>query len=109
MADDRYTRAARVADRIEAELRRLNWWRDTPPTPQQMDFREAFAMDTMPFAMWIQFVLLPRARSIVEQRGMFPSSSGVGVHAVREFDGVNEAADLVMLLRLFDDVVTGAA
>lgn len=106
---DRYARVAQVADRIEAELRRLNWWSDAPPTPQQLDFREAFAMDTMPFAMWIQFVLLPRVRGIVVERGEFPSQSMVGAHAVREYDGQLAAADLTMLLSAFDEVVTGAA
>src|SRR4051794_21917306 len=74
-------------DEIEAEMKRARYWRNEPLPPEAYNFTQAFAMDTMPFASWLQFVFIPRVRSIIDERGQFPSSSMVGAQAVREFDG----------------------
>jgi len=103
---DKFESVGRIADAIEAELRAIRFWSDEPPTAEMMEFRQAFAMDTMPLAMWVQFVLLPRIRSIIAERGQFPASSSVGAHAVREFDGQREASNLVSLLSELDEAVT---
>ena len=90
-----------LAGAIEAEMRRIGMWSETPPTDEQMDFQEAFARDTMPFAGWLQFVFLPRVREAAEANE-FPSSSSVGAYAVREWDGHPEAGQLITLLSEFD-------
>jgi uncharacterized protein YqcC (DUF446 family) len=96
---------AAAADAIEAELRAIGAWEDTLPSPEKMDFKRAFAMDTLAFTQWIQFVLLVRVRGMIEAGSPLPASSQVGVHAVREFDGQPEAATLKQLLCEFDYVV----
>jgi uncharacterized protein YqcC (DUF446 family) len=92
---------ASAADRIEAEMRRLGAWQDNPLQPEQYQFHQAFAMDTMAFTQWLQFVFLPRVREAVASRE-FPTTSMVGAQAVREFDGWDEAGELVRILSEFD-------
>lgn len=104
-AESRLDRVARLADLIEAELRSLGWWSEDPPTDEQMNFKAAFGMDTMPLSMWIQFVLLERVREIIDQQGSLPRQSMVGAHAIREYDGQHDAANLVSLLCQFDEAV----
>jgi len=89
-------------DRVEAELKRMGWWRNEPLPPEMYQFTQAFAMDTMPFSCWLQFILIPRVRGIIEARGEFPSTSMVAAQAVREFDGVPEADNLLSALSDFD-------
>ncbi len=89
-------------DEIEAELKRIGLWRNTPLDSPQYAFTKAFGMDTMSFSQWLQFIFIPRVREIVAQRGQFPSQSQVGAQAVREFDGYSEADHLVWLLNQFD-------
>ena len=91
----------RYADLIEAEMRRIGYWQSEPLRPEQMEFTQAFAMDTMIFAQWMQFVFLPRVREAAAAN-QFPSSSSVGAQAVREFDGDPNAEQLVSLLSEFD-------
>jgi uncharacterized protein YqcC (DUF446 family) len=91
----------RYADRIEAEMRRIGFWQDKPLRPEQMEFTQAFALDTMTYAQWLQFIFLPRVREAAAAN-QFPSSSSVGTQAVREFDGSLEAGDLITLLAEFD-------
>ena len=95
------TRALALADSIEAEIRRIGYWQENPLRPEQWNFRKAFAMDTMTFAQWLQFVFLPRVREAAAN-GSFPKSSSVGAQAMREYDGQDEAARLVTLLSEFD-------
>lgn len=93
--------ATRYADEIEAEMQRIGLWQQAPLDPKQLKFKQAFAMDTMTFAQWLQFIFLPRVREAIAANS-FPQSSSVGVQAVREFDGLPEADHLVTLLSEFD-------
>jgi uncharacterized protein YqcC (DUF446 family) len=93
--------AARYADAIEAEMRSIGFWQSAALRPEQLAFKQAFAMDTMTFAQWLQFIFLPRVREAVASN-RFPGSSSVGAQAVREFDGDPEAGRLVTLLAEFD-------
>ena len=90
---------------LEAELRRLGWWQVAPIEPERMNFRQAFGMDTMAFAQWLQFVFVPAAREMLAGRRPLPPSSMLAAHAVREFDGVPEADRVCAILRDVDAAV----
>jgi uncharacterized protein YqcC (DUF446 family) len=94
-------RASHYADLIEAEMRNIGLWQDQPLQPEQMEFEQAFAMDTMTFAQWLQFIFLPRVREAAAS-GEFPSSSSVATQGIREFDGDDNASHLITLLSEFD-------
>ena len=81
-----YATVAAKLDEIEAEMKRIGMWQEQPPRPEQFSFTQAFAMDTMAFDQWLQFVFIPRVREIVATRGAFPPFSEVAAQAVREFD-----------------------
>ena len=92
---------------LEAELRRMGWWQETPIEPERMHFRQAFGMDTMAFSQWLQFVLVPAAHSMLAGERPMPPSSMLAAHAVREFDGQDEANGLCDILRRVDAAVNG--
>jgi uncharacterized protein YqcC (DUF446 family) len=100
-----YETARLKINAIEAEMKRIGMWSVAPPPPEAFEFRAAFAMDTMPFVHWLQFIFIPRVREIMAAEGDFPTSSQVGAQAVREFDGINEASGLVSLLSDFDHFI----
>jgi uncharacterized protein YqcC (DUF446 family) len=104
---DRFQTAAGFADRIERELRALNAWASEPPPVSAFESEEAFFADTMAFYQWLQFVLLPRVRDIIEHREDFPSTSSVGAYAVHELDGFDEASGLIHALSEFDEFIDG--
>jgi len=82
-------------------MRKIGFWQSKPLRPEQLDFTQAFAMDTMSYAQWLQFIFLPRVREAAASN-QFPSGSSVGAQAVREFDGDPDAGRLVTLLSEFD-------
>jgi uncharacterized protein YqcC (DUF446 family) len=102
---DRYQVSADYADRIERELRALNVWQSEPPPATAFESETAFFADTMTFYQWLQFVLLPRVREIVERRGQFPRESSVGAYAVRELDGWDADSGLIEALCDFDGFI----
>ena len=87
---------------IENEMKRIGSWQSEPLPEEKHNFHAAFAMDTLAFGQWLQFIFIPRVTSIVEARGEFPPSSSVGAQAIREFDGDDTAQQLVSLLCEFD-------
>ena len=93
----------RYADEIEGEMRSIGMWQDQPLRPEQLNFKQAFGMDTMTFTQWLQFVFLRRVREAVAVND-FPSSSSVGAQAVREFSGNPDADRLITLLSEFDEL-----
>lgn len=93
--------AAQLAE-IEGEMKRAGLWQDTPLRPEQYEFRQAFAMDTMAFSQWLQFIFVPRVKGIIADGGQFPAKSMVGAQAIREFDTQPGAERLVELLCEFD-------
>jgi len=69
-----YAIAQKKIDEIEAEMKRIGCWQSEPLDPDQYDFRQAFAMDTMVFSRWnnprllvgwLQFIFIPRVREVV--------------------------------------------
>ncbi|MFO0840587.1 MAG: YqcC family protein [Phycisphaerae bacterium] len=96
--------AARLAEQLEAELRRLGVWRQTPFPPEAMQFQRAFGGDTMPFEHWIQAVLIPSLRQVAVD-GQMPQNSSLMAYAVREFDGREDQMwGLINLLGRVDDL-----
>lgn len=91
-------------DEIVAEMKQIGLWQDEPLEPEKYDFRSAFAMDTMAFSQWLQFIFVPRVEQILVSQSTFPTRSQVGVQAIREFDGIPEATHLVALLCAFDEL-----
>jgi len=99
-----YTRVTRSINEIEAEIKRLGYWSAEPLPEAAYRFQAAFAMDTMTFVQWLQFVFITRVRDILAKQGTFPLQSMVGVQAMREFDGNEDASRLVSLLAQFDEL-----
>jgi uncharacterized protein YqcC (DUF446 family) len=104
-----HERAASLADRIAAELRRLGRWASDPLDPARLVGMGAFGMNTLAAEEWIQFVLVPRLRELVAARGELPRESQTSAWAARQFEGDPAADPLVELLRELDGLAEHAA
>jgi uncharacterized protein YqcC (DUF446 family) len=96
-------------DEIEAEMKRIGYWSESPPDLQaQADRGELRSyLDAPSFESWLQALFLPNARHSVETNTL-PPDSQVGLMAMRQYDYhsvVAEAHGLMNLLYEFDDLV----
>ena len=99
-----FDRAAAKAGEIEAEMKRIGYWRAGPPPAEAFQFKQAFAADTMAFPQWLQWVFLPKVRQLVRDRSALPEGSFVGTYAPRALEGDAKADPLVGLLSEFDAI-----
>jgi uncharacterized protein YqcC (DUF446 family) len=102
-----YTFAAAKADQIEAELKQLNRWEGEPLPPEKLENMGAFGSNTMRFEQWLQFILIPRIREIVETKGEFPETSQLSRYAFRVFQDEPEKEVLHELLFELDQLING--
>ncbi len=100
---------ARKLDAIEAEMKSIGYWNPAPPDLMGEIARgkiQSF-LDAPSFELWLQCVFLPRAREAVATE-TFPTTSQVGLMALRQYDYhsvVPEAQNLLRLLNEFDDLI----
>ena len=67
-----YTRVTRSIDEIQAEIKRIGYWSTEPLPEAAYRFQAAFAMDTMTFVRWLQFVFYPARVGYTCQAGYIP-------------------------------------
>ena len=80
MNTDTYQRVEQRLTEIESEMKQIGYWQESALPAEAYDFQLAFAMDTMAYSQWLQFVFIPRVRSILESHGEFPASSRCECH-----------------------------
>ena len=65
---DLYELLAKKVREIESELQLLNRWQGHPLTQDKFENMGAFGSNTMTFEQWIQFILIPRIDSIINNK-----------------------------------------
>ena len=98
-----------LIDSIEAEMKRIGYW--NPRLSNLLGLANSGALDNYleapTFELWLQYILVPRARKAVSDRTL-PAESNVGVMAVRQYDyhsHIPEAQQLLDLLCRFDAAI----
>jgi len=102
MIDTRYTLLDSLLTDLERELRRANFWSADSPSTAALASAEPFAVDTLHFHQWLQFIFLPRMRELLATQGTLPTQSNIA--AMAEMIWVNEANAVAMVnvLQQFD-------
>lgn len=105
--DQRFPAIAEHLLLIERELRVQGWWREQPPSAEDLASVEPFCVDTLDFEQWLQFIFLPRMKQILEQDLPLPNASGILAMAEMVYaDRVAQSAGLRVLLSEFDQLIT---
>ena len=69
---DRYNTLASLLFEIEKELRTLQLWAVESPSAEALASEQPFAVDTLSFSQWLQFIFLPKMYQIVESARVLP-------------------------------------
>jgi len=92
---------------IEAELRRLELWENTEPSPKAMMSTTPFCADTLYFNQWLQWLFLPRMKEILEQSLPLPQQCDIHTYVEQQCQGNCEV--LLRLIKSFDELVVRGA
>jgi uncharacterized protein YqcC (DUF446 family) len=101
----RQIQVAEILLNIEAEMRRISLWSTQRPAGDKLHSLLPFCYDTLTIEQWLQWILLPRMRHILEQDLDLPEQSDI--HPYAEEFLTDRPADTLQLLRLikqFDEL-----
>ncbi|MCF7992045.1 MAG: YqcC family protein [Thiohalocapsa sp.] len=71
------TDVAALLDALQAELERVDQWEPAPPPQQALSSPLPFAVDTLRFTQWLQWIFLPRTRALLDAHGRLPLKSAI--------------------------------
>jgi uncharacterized protein YqcC (DUF446 family) len=91
---------------LEAEMRKLGWWEEEKPPASALASQQPFCVDQLAFEQWLQWVFLPRMKTIIEAGDPLPTESGIFVYAEEclRHHG-SRSAHLLALIKRFDELV----
>ena len=94
---------------IERELRVQGWWDEVSPSAEALSSVEPFAVDTLDFHQWLQWIFLVRMKQILEQDLPLPNASGILEMAEMVYaDRPQESLGLRNALKKFDQLIVDA-
>src|SRR6476646_6059529 len=104
---DKHISVAEILIDIEKELRELQLWELESPSAEALASTQPFAIDTLNFAQWLQFIFIPRLYHMIEYSIPLPSVSGVKPMAEEYFApmGLN-SGPLILHLERMDILLT---
>ncbi len=76
---------------LETELQAQHRWESEPPDAAALRSRQPFAVDTLSFDQWLQWLFLPRMHELLMRQLPLPSDCAIGPMA----EEVYRAADAV--------------
>lgn len=92
---------------IEKELRVLQLWEAEPPSAEALASSQPFAVDTLSFTQWLQFIFIPRIYMMIEAEAPLPGNCGVAPMAEQYFSVLNiHSAPLIAHLQKVDSLLT---
>ena len=91
-----------LLDRVEDELRALDYWQTEPPDPASLASAMPFCHDTLSLPQWLQWVFIPRLRQMIATDQSPPARCEIlpaaEMYFDAESDGVGKLMDLIALL-----------
>lgn len=75
--------------KIEAEMRAWSLWTATPPADSALQSVQPFCIDTLNFWQWVQWIMVPRFRQMIEQQQPLPLGSNMAPMAEEAIGGGN--------------------
>lgn len=99
---------AEVLIDIEKELRELQLWDVEVPDDEALSSTEPFAVDTLTFPQWLQFIFLPRVYFMIEQDMQLPANCSIAPMAEQYFSVLRlHSLPLIVHLQRVDDLLNG--
>ncbi|MEQ1967518.1 YqcC family protein [Xenorhabdus nematophila] len=92
---------------IEATMKTVGTWKDYPPKPEAFESSEPFCINTMSADEWLQWVLIPRMRALIEKKASLPTAFSVAPYFEEVYkEEIERLLPLLEHLRALDSLFT---
>ncbi len=103
----RYHLLAQQLCLLESQLRDMALWSEYVPDAMALASCEPFAVDTLTFVEWLQFIFLPRMQQLVDAVAQLPTACSIAPMAEEYFRGVSvDSGALLALLASIDKILS---
>lgn len=92
---------------IRCEMKRLSLWESSPPSHEALSSQQPFCIDTLEFAQWIQWILIPRLEAILKTNIPLPDSSAIHPYAEEALKRRSDSAQLIAQIKQLDNALSG--
>ncbi|MCC5856277.1 MAG: YqcC family protein [Idiomarina sp.] len=97
-------KTAQILVQLRNELIAHELWESTPPAPEALQSNQPFAVDTLDFHQWLQFIMIPELEHRIAHGIALPSKIAVSPMAFEVWRGKwKERRELIALLKQLDD------
>lgn len=103
-----HDRVKLVLEQLETQLKQHDLWQSQWPSPEQLASTQPFAIDTLAFHQWLQFILLPRMHALVEGQHPLPEKFAVSPMATHVYRAeLAQYRGLIQVLHELDILLSG--
>jgi len=93
---------------LEFTLQRLQLWQEDEPSEAALASTQPFALDTLEFHQWLQFIMLARFRFLIAAGHALPTEVAIYPMATEVYkDKLKEYALLLDVLARLDETLSG--
>lgn len=102
------TAVSTAIEALEVELKQQKLWSQAAPDARAMASEMPFSHDTMSLDNWLQWILIPRMRALLDAGAPLPGECDVASYAEVVFGGPRYA-NLIGKIKALDDSINAAA
>ena len=99
----RFIELTRLLEALETIMRRDGLWHHKPPSLEAMNSSMPFAVDTLEFTDWLQFMFIPRMQTLIDQKMPLPATCIIKPAAEVALMGRTGVDGLMAQLQHIDD------
>lgn len=104
---DKHQSAVILLNAIERELKQQSLWQSDTPSAQALSSQQPFCVDTLSFEQWLQFIMLPRMRVMIDTKQPLPTRISVAPMAEEAFKTIKaKAQPLISRIAEFDHLLS---
>lgn len=106
---DTYQQLSDMLKTLEEGLQREELWLAQTPSNDALSSVEPFAVDTLTFIQWLQFLFLPQIKQICQEAAELPAVCSIAPMAEEYFKSIQINGDtIVSHLTQIDQLITNA-
>lgn len=104
MSETRYTQLALALDELEMAMRQAQLWSAQAPSQEALQSTKPFCVDTLGFEQWVQFIMLPTFRGMIQNTQPLPKQCDIQPMASEMWKSQHQAVQAC--IRKVDLIIT---